>query len=348
MSNKRISYYDNLKFILIFFVVLGHFLLIQLNFKLSLSIFLFIYSFHMPLFVFITGFLGKKIEDENGKFRINKVFSLLIIYFIFKLLCCFICLIFKVPFEQSFFVEQECPWYLLAFALWMIITYILKNIKPKYLLIFSILFALLVGYDTKVGDFLCTSRIIVFYPYFLLGYYLSKDNMKKVIDFMKARKMKIISFIVLITMIIVFYIFANNLSFLKTIFTGRNCYAYLETPFDIPFKGAVMRAFSFVLAIITSLCLMALIPTRKRFYTVFGSRTMQVYVLHYLIFLIMNHLGLLVKINDVFGNYSFLVAFALAILTTFVFSLKCFSIPFNKIMNLKFNKIFIDSGDNNG
>jgi len=171
--------------------------------------------------------------------------------------------------------------------------------------------------------------------------------MKAILEFMKTKKMKIISFIFLTIVIIIFYIFSDKLYFLKSVFTGRNCYSYLEIPFDIPLKGMIIRGLSFVLAISISLCLMSFIPIGKRFYTRFGGRTMQVYVLHYLLFLIMNHLGLLVKINEVFGNYNFLVTFVLALLTTFIFSLKWFSIPFDKIMSLKFQKIFIDSGGNN-
>ena len=58
---ERIYYWDNLKFILIAFVALGHFVEVQINdFSNFKGAFLFIYLFHMPLFVFITGFFLKK------------------------------------------------------------------------------------------------------------------------------------------------------------------------------------------------------------------------------------------------------------------------------------------------
>ena len=59
-STKRIYKWDNLKCFLIVMVVIGHFVnqyaLISNTMK-SLS--LFIYSFHMPLFIFLSGLLQK-------------------------------------------------------------------------------------------------------------------------------------------------------------------------------------------------------------------------------------------------------------------------------------------------
>ena len=49
MDKKRIALWDNLKFILIVSVVIGHFINIRDSVTYH-SIFIFIYSFHMPLF----------------------------------------------------------------------------------------------------------------------------------------------------------------------------------------------------------------------------------------------------------------------------------------------------------
>ena len=54
---------DNVKFIMIFFVVLGHLIEPLLSHNSTLSIlFKIIYSFHMPVFIIISGPLGPKFE----------------------------------------------------------------------------------------------------------------------------------------------------------------------------------------------------------------------------------------------------------------------------------------------
>ena len=65
---KRSDYLDNVKAFLILSVVIGHFAdQIIKGSNLSKSIFLFIYSFHMPLFIFLNGYLGKNIIQSKER-----------------------------------------------------------------------------------------------------------------------------------------------------------------------------------------------------------------------------------------------------------------------------------------
>lgn len=61
---KRISYIDQLKGIAIFLVVLGH--LIGHNAGSGNGLWTFIYSFHMPLFMFISGYLASVTSTEEA------------------------------------------------------------------------------------------------------------------------------------------------------------------------------------------------------------------------------------------------------------------------------------------
>ena len=143
MEKTRIWFYDNLKFILITFVVIGHFLIYTLSNDLSKGTFLFIYSFHMPLFVFVTGFFSKNIVNSNADKRLNKIFSYFILYMVFKvMLYVFVNFIYGEGYEFYVFCEQEAPWYLLACCMWIIITNVLKNVKSKYVFIVSIIIAI--------------------------------------------------------------------------------------------------------------------------------------------------------------------------------------------------------------
>lgn len=60
--NKRLYYIDNLRGLLIILVVLGHCIQnLDLDFDHNI-VFRYIYSFHMPLFMFISGFVSYKKE----------------------------------------------------------------------------------------------------------------------------------------------------------------------------------------------------------------------------------------------------------------------------------------------
>lgn len=83
MNDLRISYIDQLKGIAILLVVLGH--VIGYNNCENSFLWRFIYSFHMPLFMFISGYVAQmtfRIENfgwnEVSSFMIKKFRTLLL------------------------------------------------------------------------------------------------------------------------------------------------------------------------------------------------------------------------------------------------------------------------------
>lgn len=85
MMIERIHWIDLLKGLGIFFVILGH--TIKNN-----DLYVWIYSFHMPLFFFISGYLTEprnSIKDYN-QYIWKKCKNLLFPFFIFRILLVFI------------------------------------------------------------------------------------------------------------------------------------------------------------------------------------------------------------------------------------------------------------------
>ena len=83
-KQERVYLWDNLKFFLIFLVVLGHFASAYYNrvgADILKSIYSFIFAFHMPAFFFVMGLFAKK--TVNGKeFPYKKVISYVILGFL--------------------------------------------------------------------------------------------------------------------------------------------------------------------------------------------------------------------------------------------------------------------------
>ena len=63
-SKPRLYSYDNLKFILIFLVVLAHLIEISAPFEGKQQLYTLIYSFHMPVFIFLSGFFAKHSSEK--------------------------------------------------------------------------------------------------------------------------------------------------------------------------------------------------------------------------------------------------------------------------------------------
>lgn len=83
MTKERDYFFDNIKAVLIFLVVLGHFLLpIHEGGNVLVLIKRLIYVFHMPLFVFVSGYFSKRIY-KAGKYNFKKILYLIKAYILF-------------------------------------------------------------------------------------------------------------------------------------------------------------------------------------------------------------------------------------------------------------------------
>ena len=174
MTKKRSAFWDNYKGILIFLVVLGHFLwsyFSDLTGSLANTITIFIYLFHMPAFIFTTGYLSK---SENV-FKFRSYLKLIIIYLIFNTSMMF----FNQIVDNSSF-SLNTPvysyWYLIAVIFWRLIVRPLS--KFKYILPVSIILAFLIGFHSEINNSFALARVICFFPFFLLGYKYDFKNLK--------------------------------------------------------------------------------------------------------------------------------------------------------------------------
>ncbi|MCI7551718.1 MAG: acyltransferase family protein [Actinomycetaceae bacterium] len=82
---ERVAKYDNAKFVLITLVVIGHFIESFIfgfapGERFAAGAFTFIYSFHMPLFILISGMFLREMNARSS-FPIYRVMTLVILGF---------------------------------------------------------------------------------------------------------------------------------------------------------------------------------------------------------------------------------------------------------------------------
>lgn len=271
--NKRNYFLDNLKVVLIFLVVLGHVIehYIEGSYILK-GTYLFVYIFHMPLFVCISGYLSKNV-DKCSRTAIK---NLLIPYVVFNMIWYFAVYIGTGEFMFTLIYPGWTLWYLLSLFLWRISLKYL--IKVKHILSISILLSLFIGYLSIGETFLSFFRTINFLPFFLIGYFLSEDNIN-----LRKKPSRIISIIVIIIyMGATLYVAKNNLLDYRFLYNSQS---YADSGLGL-FQGSLFKFISYVSSIILSVCVANIVPSEKKFYTYIGKSTMTIYVFHiYLVIL---------------------------------------------------------------
>lgn len=188
----RDSRFDNLKGFLIFLVVMCHFFELFPG-TLKYRIYIFVYSFHMPLFVFISGYFAK----FNIK---NTLTKLLYPYIIFQILYCLF-MGNKIQFIEPYWIL----WYLCCLILWSA-TLVITGKKPLVSLLVCVILALVAGYFDEIGKPFALSRFICLYPFFLSGHIAHKEGFIQKVKTSKLKGSVLLISAFLLTYIILPYV----------------------------------------------------------------------------------------------------------------------------------------------
>ncbi|MBE1445660.1 acyltransferase family protein [Paenibacillus sp. OAS669] len=267
---QRDSYFDNVKFILITLVILGHIIEPLNNGQTFKPLYLWIYSFHMPLFVFITGYFSKNIHSSD---YFNKVISKLMLPYLFfeTFYSLFDFWIFKKDkLEFSYLTPYWIMWFLFSMILWKVA--LPYAVKIRYALPISIALAILAGYANDIGYYGSLSRTIVFFPFFLSGYYFDKQYLER---FM-TRKFRIISLVIIGLSFLAFFQFGHGIS-VQWLY-GSFSYEALHHK---EWYAGIYRIMIYLIAAIMCLCVLILAPPKQiPVISKLGKNTLYPYLIH--------------------------------------------------------------------
>lgn len=164
---------DNIRFFLIFTVVFAHLLEVCKPFTGSGYIYKFIYSFHMPAFLFLFGYNIK----YSGK---QIIYRWCIPYLIFQsAYLVFARCVLDSDIEFQYTTPYWLLWYMLACIFYQLLLPLFDTTdkrRQKIAVLVVFIIALVIGYDDSVGYYMSLSRFFVFQPWFLLGYYCKKNG----------------------------------------------------------------------------------------------------------------------------------------------------------------------------
>ncbi len=269
-NSGRDPYIDNLRFFLIILVVIGHFLSQLIKIKELKYLYYIIHIFHMPCFVFVSGYVSKHVH-KNGIFNTRKIMSLFWMFLLFKI-GNYIC--YGMNGKLNLFYVKDAPWYLLSLTFWTMLIPFFEKCNKTLVLISTILLALICGYDSSIGSFLVLSRTIVFLPFFILGFYTTKEHLDKLLN-LRLRIPAILLFCGSFLLLTMIYPYVKP--FVKIVFAGSSYATIFKKYWHY---GAIIRLIWYGLASIFTISFLLLVPRVKLSFTVLGERTLPVYILH--------------------------------------------------------------------
>ncbi|RAK09327.1 fucose 4-O-acetylase-like acetyltransferase [Halanaerobium saccharolyticum] len=301
MAEKRLYFFDNAKFILITLVLIGHFFepLLQEN-TLAEVLYIFIYSFHMPAFIFIAGYFSN-VNVEFKYYLIKNIKRLLIPYFIFQFLyLAFNSLLNNYSLILNFKRPFWILWFLLSLFFWRVLIFIIEKFKIPAVFTFlaAVAAALLIGFTAEFGRIFSGSRTVVFFPFFILGYYFKKYSIAvryKNLDNYISRKLM---FFIYTAELIFIYLFLNNLNL--EILYGAVSYFRLGSGLS----QALLNRFLFLNAALINLFLFfKIIPAQRTLISSRGARSIYPFLLHGFIIIILDKFDLFYFLNPGFSLF---------------------------------------------
>lgn len=264
--SKRNYHLDNIKVFLILLVVIGHLFepLID-KFPIIRAGYLFIYTFHMPCFIFITGyFTGQSSKNNIGKL----IVQYLILQLIYLLFSRFI--LNNLDTAIQFTTPYWLLWFLLSLITWRILAPTI--IKLRYPVIISLTIALLVGLDRTIGYYLSLSRTFVFLPYFIAGYTFKPARIQR----LQNNLIKISAFIT-ITFVGGYLILNNQTLNPSYLYHSLSYQEYGLSNLD----GLLLRCLLLILGFVMTFAIIALVPSQKiSCITNQGSKTFTIFIIH--------------------------------------------------------------------
>lgn len=315
-DTNRSKFFDNAKFILIFLVVFGHMISpLKEHDKILFTLYTIIYLFHMPAFIFISGYFAKGFRKKG--YLLKSIQKILIPYILFQIIYSVVYYLIgkEDSIEFDFLQPHWSLWFLLSLFFWNLMLYVFARLRWKGFFV-AVVLGIGIGYVDQAGGFLSLSRTFVFFPYFLLGFLFNGELLKKVIRTKYSVPVGI--FILSLTLIIFgLDISKESVSWLL----GDESY---HTMGGEQLTDGIWRGVQYAFTIIVIFGFFSLIPSNQYKITNIGERTLYVYLLH----------GFIIKtiqsiLPDVFlENYFFLLMVSLLVcLTLGSFMIKKFTQP---------------------
>ncbi|MCW4458285.1 acyltransferase family protein [Microbacterium sp. MPKO10] len=315
--SKRIPLWDNARFACMVFVVVGHGIQRLIgDSDAALTVYLVIYSFHMPAFAFISGYFSK--SGPPSVRQMQRVITDIVLPYVFME---------TIWTAVKFFAEGDetlnptkpswTLWFLLALAIFRLVLPYLALVR--WPLLWAVVLSVGVGYLDNVDSTFSLARLFGILPFFVLGWRVKKWDLvtRWGLDvrtpwWLRAAALAVVA---AWSAVVWFSIDLWREVDLRYWFFYDQSYDGLGQ--DAWWAGAVRLG---VILLNTALiaAFMVLIPRRRTVFTGFGQATMYVYLLHSFALYPIRESGLLT--HEALADYLLPVMIVVSVLLAVVLS----------------------------
>lgn len=279
--NSSLKNYS-LRGLLIVLVVLGHVMTKNPNFVGKHEIYIWIYTFHMPLFLILSGYYGFSIIKKRNFEIIKTTFVSLIIPFIIvsELYVLVSHILYGTRLRISIFQDPVfAMWFILALVFYRLISKLIVKI-PNYLVLVFVISLFADYFPTRILDNFDFPRIFSFMIYYFIGFKIREKNIK--LQNLTISKVNILLCLVF-TILIVVSLAQNSYEFVST-FVKQTDYIFFRDLSLLNF--IVYRVVAIILAIINSIVIYSLIKS-NRILAYIGKNSYTIYLSHIFLILIL-------------------------------------------------------------
>lgn len=266
----RDPWFDNAKMALVTLVVMGHTWTLLPATTLSDHLYDFLYAWHVPAFVFVTGYLSRSFGWE--KERLWRLFRTVVVpYVIFEAALALFRIHVGGEKLDDLFADPHWPmWYLSALFFWRLLTPIFKPIRGGLAVAVAVGISLIAG--LYAGDTLDLARVLGLLPFFVMGLKATPELLTR----MRGRWSLKAGAVGVLVGILVLTTWTDRLANTESL--------YYRAQYDeLGASDARAMATRIVLLVIGALgtcAFLALVPRVSGWFTRMGAWTLVVYLFH--------------------------------------------------------------------
>ena len=269
---ERVAYLDNARYWVMLLVVVGHSLTELVVMDSARGVYTWIYAFHMPFFVLISGYTAR---HYVGDFRqIRRIVSTLIVpYLIVETGLQLITRHYDgEPEHWMILSPQWLGWFLAALFIWRLTTPIWRALK--YPITTAVLISLLSGL-IEIPNVLALPKVLGLLPFYVIGLHFDRELFLR----LGRARIRAAAVVLLVGTFVLCQLYAQSWAdrWPTTWLLWKARYGELDAG---PIEGIVTRAALLVIAFVLTLAALSLVPHARSWTTTLGGRTFYCYLLH--------------------------------------------------------------------
>lgn len=338
-GRTRIAKFDNIKFVLIVLVVIGHAIAgmasVDSSQHATRALYQSIYLFHMPLFVFLSGMFAQSVYSSKDGLKTRRMIGYLIVYVFMLAYYWVIAFACGHGYVFGLFTTTGAPWYMMAMFIWSLLVPFVCRYRFRTVAAVCIALSVVAGFTPEFGGFLSLGKTVYFAVFFYAGYYCDREAAVRFLVRFERPRYKVIAALILIVSFVLCLSFPHAALVEWEVAQGGIAYSAISVSGEWnSLSAGMVRILSYGISVVLCVAVAIVVPSKESKMTILGRRTLQVYALHP-IFTNLAYFtdldGIMLSITPWWPALCIVLSIALAI----ALASKVFERPFNRIMGYR-------------